>query len=374
MQRLSLTTLLLLLLAVPSAAAKTKLAVMPIVDGTRTINDQVADGLTDALRTQLAQTGRFVVIDKSRQAAALKGLIKQQKRDSYRACYKSSCQIPLGQALAADTILRTKIIRVGSSFIVNAELVDLAKEAVVGAAQAKAHVRPPSGRDDRLLAAIAQISKAIAGSQSQNVSGGGSDAARPEQSDPVVEPDKTPSTSQITDEERERLRQAEGERQARVAATQAEARRRLQAQRQAGRQGATTSGQPPSTPRAQLDALKKQRFTYLLYGWCAVAGGAAFTGLGVYYLTAKVNEQKDIAANASSSSVIDDASDKVKTLQTTGWLLIGAAAAAAAVGTYLIVRAPSLPPEANVAGVKLERVPRGSPTPGGFAMTWGGRF
>ena len=66
------------------AQARPKLAVMSLQDQTRTLSSSVVDALTDALRTQLAHTGRYVVIDKSSQAAALKQLVAEQKTRSGR--------------------------------------------------------------------------------------------------------------------------------------------------------------------------------------------------------------------------------------------------------------------------------------------------
>lgn len=149
-----------------------KLAVMTIENRTGDdLSGQLMDNLTDFLRTQIARRGNFVVIDKSRQAAALKQLVAEERKESYKQCYDKSCQIPLGKALSADTVLRVKITRIGSTYHLSAEMVDLAKEAVDPgkAASVEVPVDPKAGREDRLLNGVRAIARQIAG----QVPGGG---------------------------------------------------------------------------------------------------------------------------------------------------------------------------------------------------------
>lgn len=153
-------------------AASVKLAVMTIENSTGDdLSGQLIDNLTDFLRTQIARRGNFIVIDKSRQAAALQRLVAEERKESYKKCYDESCQIPLGKALSADTVLRVKITRIGSTYHLSAEMVDLAKEAVDPgkAASVEVPVEPSAGREDRLLGGIRSIARQIAG----NLPGGG---------------------------------------------------------------------------------------------------------------------------------------------------------------------------------------------------------
>lgn len=114
-----------------------KLAVMEIEDQAGKLGKDVAARGTDYLRATLNATKAFIVIDKSRQAEALMTVIVDSKKESYKDCYNQSCQIPLGQALAADTILRTSITRLASFCTLSSELVDLEKEAATGGGMAK---------------------------------------------------------------------------------------------------------------------------------------------------------------------------------------------------------------------------------------------
>jgi hypothetical protein len=348
--RLAACSLAFLLLGgAASAQSKPKIAVMTVGDQTRTLGESLLESLTDALRTQLAGTGQFVVIDKSRQAAALKRLVREQKRESYKACYDNRCQIPLGQALAADSILRTKVTQVGSFFLINAELVDLAKEAVTSAAQARAYVKPREGRDDRLLRAITDLSRQL---------GGGTTAPEVTPPDRVTPPPPLPlppprhETPEELQRRQELLQQQQAEAQARGAQTQREA-----------------------EWRALQESQRRRRSSYMIYGWMSVITGAILAGTGVYYATAKVNEQRDIADKATIASSIDSAVEEAKKNRTTGIVVLSLGGIALGAGTALILLAPKVMERpVNVAGVKLDRAPSAGASGDGFAVSWGGKF
>ncbi|MCA9671319.1 MAG: hypothetical protein KC503_37235 [Myxococcales bacterium] len=355
-----------LLVGAPSAALakKPKLAVMTIADGTRSLGTTLMDGLTDALRGKLASSGRYIVIDKSRQAAALLKLVKEQKKASYKKCYSSKCQIPLGQALAADTILRTKITRVGSTYLLNAELVDLAKEAVTGAAQASLRVRPRRGRDDRLLRAVGDIAYKLtdgsSGSAPPTMPPANSTGATPT---PGTNPEPTGVEDDPDAGAAAAAAQAEADRQAaarqRTASYQAERRRVLTQQRYR---------------TADYNKRRRSRTTMLIYGWGAIGAGALGVGLGIYYLTAKASAADDLANQATSSSGIDSALDEAKSARRTGLIFVGLGGAAAAVGAVLLMLAPSLDEPKQVGALQLQKMPTAAPTLGGGLVSWGGRF
>jgi len=344
--RLILTAALtIVVLTASQAAAKPKVAVMELADQTRALNAGLRESLTDALRSSLAQSGRFVVIDKGRQAATLKRLVAEQKKESYKACYASSCQIPLGQALAADTILRTKLTRVGSSYLLIGELVDLAKEAVTHAAQVRIRVQPRQGRDDRLLDGLTRLAGQLTGESARIT-------PRPAPRPIYRRPQPTPEQL-----EARRQRQAEYQRKR-------EERRRLAEEARQKRQ--ITSEQRK---------VRRSRSTRMIYGWMAVAGGAVLAGTGLYYMTAKAGESAELADNATTPSALKTAADEASAQQTTGIVLIGLAAVTAGAGAYLLLTLPSLTERpVKVGGVELDRLPSGGPTAGGAALSWGGRF
>src|SRR5687768_13464389 len=109
----------------PALASQPIVAVFDVQDTTGKLKSQVP-ALTDYLRTKLAETKAFVVVDKSEQEARLKKIIAEQKLSSYKVQVDEAAQIPLGQELAANVILLTKISRLGTTLIVSSELIDVA--------------------------------------------------------------------------------------------------------------------------------------------------------------------------------------------------------------------------------------------------------
>lgn len=92
--------------------------------------------LTDQVRVFLAERGARVV-DRSTQDQALKGLVEEEKKKSYQTCVDSSCQIPLGKALAASHILRSTVAKFGKACATNGELIDLRSEVTVVAGSSR---------------------------------------------------------------------------------------------------------------------------------------------------------------------------------------------------------------------------------------------
>ena len=143
-------------------AASTKLAVMDIEDRSGKIQKKLLADLTEYLRARLTVTGRFMVIDRSRQADKLGQMMKKEKSESYRDCYDKACQIPLGQALSADSILRATLSQIGNTYALSIEIVDLAREATVLGAISECSATPKKGLDGRLMEAIREIVKDLA--------------------------------------------------------------------------------------------------------------------------------------------------------------------------------------------------------------------
>lgn len=133
-----LVTLLVIVMAVLPlfAQRQIKLAVMEIEDKTGQFGTGVLETAADFLRAEFVSSGKFVVIDKTRQAEKIKDLIKEQKKETWKECYDRNCRIELGQALAADHILYASITQFGGSYTLAVEMLDLAKEAIVGGAKA----------------------------------------------------------------------------------------------------------------------------------------------------------------------------------------------------------------------------------------------
>ena len=111
---------------------KLKLAVMEFEDLSGKLSPETLAGATEYMRGAFVSTNKYIVIAKERQE---KEMIKEMKKESYKSCNDKNCQIPLGQALSADTILRTTITFFGGSYTITSELIDLAKEATVTGAK-----------------------------------------------------------------------------------------------------------------------------------------------------------------------------------------------------------------------------------------------
>lgn len=112
---------------------KLKLAVMEFEDLSGKLSKRMLSFATEQIRSKFVASNKFIVIAKERQENAM---IKQMKKESYKLCNDKKCQIPLGQALSADTILRTTITFFGGTYTITSELIDLAKEATVKGAEA----------------------------------------------------------------------------------------------------------------------------------------------------------------------------------------------------------------------------------------------
>jgi len=111
---------------------KPKLAIMEFEDRSETLDQTMLSNAAEYLRSEFVGSDQFVIIAKERQE---KALISEMKKESYQMCRERNCQIPLGQALSADSILRTTINYFGGIYNITTELIDLAKEATVKGAK-----------------------------------------------------------------------------------------------------------------------------------------------------------------------------------------------------------------------------------------------
>ena len=132
---------------------KPKLAVMEFDDLSGKLSKNMLSRATELIRSKFVASNKFIVIAKERQE---KAMIKEMKKESYKACNDKNCQIPLGQALSADTILRTTINFFGGTYTITSELIDLEKEATVQGAEAAFN-----GTEKSLNAALNDIVKQI---------------------------------------------------------------------------------------------------------------------------------------------------------------------------------------------------------------------
>lgn len=100
------------------------IAVFPIEDARRSGRIPVKElgDLTEYLAAKLAEGSLFKVVPRQ----DLKKAIEQKKKESYKACYSTECQIEIGKEVAAEKSLSTKIILIsGSRCSVVSQLYDL---------------------------------------------------------------------------------------------------------------------------------------------------------------------------------------------------------------------------------------------------------
>ncbi|HPV22054.1 MAG TPA: CsgG/HfaB family protein, partial [bacterium] len=108
------------------AEKKPRVAVMPIEDKTGSFDESLLENAATYLRSKLITSGQFVVIPREEQE---KVAIREMRKESHKMLYDKESQVPLGKALAADSILRANITSFGDKFILSLELYDLATES-----------------------------------------------------------------------------------------------------------------------------------------------------------------------------------------------------------------------------------------------------
>jgi protein-disulfide isomerase len=86
--------------------------------------------LSDYLAAQLAASGAFSVVPRDR----LRSELVKQKKASYKDCYSQTCQIEIGQELAAQKALSTQILKLAGKCVVSSTLFDLKRAATDRAA------------------------------------------------------------------------------------------------------------------------------------------------------------------------------------------------------------------------------------------------
>ena len=129
---------------------------MEFEDRSGNLPERTLSDAAEYLRSALASSGKFILIAKERQE---KAMIAEMKKESYKLCNDKNCQIPLGQALSADTILRTTINFFGGVYTITSELINLEKEATEKAVKAIFD----NGNERELRHALNDISQQITG-------------------------------------------------------------------------------------------------------------------------------------------------------------------------------------------------------------------
>jgi hypothetical protein len=121
MLRSSILVLVTLLLPAAATAKKPIVAVFGVENQGTGLTPQIVDRLTIYLASKLTESGAYEVVPQDK----LKEALLTKKKDSYKQCYAQSCQIEVGQELAANRALSTQLLKVGTSCVVTLNLYDL---------------------------------------------------------------------------------------------------------------------------------------------------------------------------------------------------------------------------------------------------------
>lgn len=91
------------------------------------LQQSVVDSMSAYLTTELVSTGagRYTAVPRDE----VKQALSQKKRESYEDCYAESCQIEIGQEVAANKVLSGRILKIGAQCFVTLNLFDLRKAA-----------------------------------------------------------------------------------------------------------------------------------------------------------------------------------------------------------------------------------------------------
>ena len=107
-------------------------AVFELEDGSGQLKKDVRGQLTEYLSALLAQKGSYSVVPMNQ----IRERLRQSKAESYKDCYDESCQIEIGKAVAAEGVITTKLLKIGSVCALTSTLFDLRREATARAAAA----------------------------------------------------------------------------------------------------------------------------------------------------------------------------------------------------------------------------------------------
>lgn len=100
-------------------AARPVLAVFD-VEG-KSLDDELRSELSDYLATQLAASRQYQIVPRD----DVRRRLMKEKRASYRACFDETCQIEIGQELAAEEVVSAQVIQAGDLCILTVRLFDL---------------------------------------------------------------------------------------------------------------------------------------------------------------------------------------------------------------------------------------------------------
>ncbi len=123
---------LFMLLAVPLLSQeKMRLAVLDLEP--KDVSKVIASSVSDLLRTEIVDTGSFIVVERGQMNAILK---EQGLQNT--GCTDSACAVQVGKLLSAKKILIGEVNQIGAGIIITARVVDVEKGVAEFASSEKA--------------------------------------------------------------------------------------------------------------------------------------------------------------------------------------------------------------------------------------------
>jgi curli biogenesis system outer membrane secretion channel CsgG len=115
----------------PAAAADTAKAKPPLIavnnlEGRGITSDEAAT-LSDVLRTELMNTGKFRVMERGE----MDQILKEQGFQQSGACSEQSCIIEMGQLLGAEQLVAGSVGKVGKAFSINVRIISIKTGEIV---------------------------------------------------------------------------------------------------------------------------------------------------------------------------------------------------------------------------------------------------
>jgi curli biogenesis system outer membrane secretion channel CsgG len=108
--------------AVPAADSATHIPLIAVngLDARGVTADEVAT-LTDVLRTELLNTGKYKVMERTQMEA----ILKEQGFQSSGACSDQQCMVEMGQLLGAEQLVAGSIGKVGKAYSINVRIISI---------------------------------------------------------------------------------------------------------------------------------------------------------------------------------------------------------------------------------------------------------
>jgi TolB-like protein len=120
MKRKILMIILLLIATETTPAEKMRIAIMDFQG--KDVSTSIANTVSELIRTEMINTGRYIVIERAQMGEILKEQGLQQA-----GCTDISCAVEVGKILSAKKILIGNIMKLGKTLIINGRIVDVEK-------------------------------------------------------------------------------------------------------------------------------------------------------------------------------------------------------------------------------------------------------